>query len=127
MLSEPPISQKVALVSRVLTAIHFDQETSIAANEVDDIGADGFLSNELEPANGARTQAIPQLALSVGRLLAKPPGAAGFDQIGATHCCTLPSPGSLTRSDLSPQAGRGEPAAPTCHMRSPGNTRVLVL
>jgi len=48
---EPPISHDVALICGVLTTIDLNHKTSFAANEVDNIRADGFLPHELEPVD----------------------------------------------------------------------------
>src|SRR5215470_15263507 len=99
---EPTISRDVALIGGALTAIHFNNKVSFATNEVDDIRSDGFLPHELEPVDCTRSHTIPQLALSVGRLPAQPPGAVGLDDISPAHCLTSPSPHPLSRSRMFP-------------------------
>jgi hypothetical protein len=53
MTREPSIADGVAWIGLVLPAVHFD-ETLFAADEVNDVGADWFLSHELETAESSR-------------------------------------------------------------------------
>ena len=48
VIGQPTIPNSVAFVCCMLTPIHLDYEPLLSANEVDDVGADWLLSNELE-------------------------------------------------------------------------------
>jgi hypothetical protein len=50
MLGEPPVAHRVALVDRVLAAVDFNDEPLLATNEIDDVGSDRFLTDELVTA-----------------------------------------------------------------------------
>ncbi len=66
MHGQPSVAYRVALVSRVLTAINLDDEPLLAADEIDDVWSDGFLTNEFVPHQRTRAQAVPEAALGFG-------------------------------------------------------------
>jgi len=70
----------------VLPSIDLDNESFFAAHEVDDIGANGLLPNELESAKPSVAQREPQLRFSIGCLMAKPPLYANLLSIRAAWC-----------------------------------------
>jgi hypothetical protein len=50
----------------VLTAIDFNDYLSLAANKIDDVWPDRFLTNKFMPMQRARTQTIPKAQFGVG-------------------------------------------------------------
>jgi len=48
MVGQPSITDRVARVCRVLTAVDFDDESLLAADKVNDVGTDRFLADEFE-------------------------------------------------------------------------------
>jgi hypothetical protein len=54
MLREPPIAYRVSLVGRMLAAVDLDNEPLLAADEVHNVGSDGFLTDEFVAHQGAR-------------------------------------------------------------------------
>jgi hypothetical protein len=48
MIDEPSISYDITFISRVLTAIDFDDKPLFAAHKVNDIGTDRLLADEFE-------------------------------------------------------------------------------
>jgi len=63
MSSQPSVTDRVALVSRVLAAINLDDEPLLAADEIDDVRSDRLLTDEFVTHQGARAQAIPETQL----------------------------------------------------------------
>jgi hypothetical protein len=60
MSGQPSIANRVALVSRMLPAIHFDDEPLLATSEIDDVGPDSFLTNEFVAHQAAGAKVTPQ-------------------------------------------------------------------
>jgi hypothetical protein len=108
MVHEPLCAWRITFARRMLAAIDLDDEPSFPTNKVYDEWSNRFLAHELEPLKSAGPQPIPKKQISVSRISTKPPPLTGLDLFGTAHFGTSPSPGSLKRSDLSPQAGRGK-------------------
>jgi hypothetical protein len=53
-------------VRRVLATVQLDDQLSLAAAEVDDVWADGYLAREFRAEEAPVTQARPKAALCVG-------------------------------------------------------------
>jgi len=67
MFNEPPVSDSVSRVCSMLAAIDLDDESSLSANKVDDVGANWFLAHEFEAAEPARPEVPPQSPFCEGR------------------------------------------------------------
>jgi hypothetical protein len=61
------VAYAVALISCVLAAIDLDDETSLAANEIDDVGSNRLLADEFVSSKRAGADAIPQALFRVCR------------------------------------------------------------
>jgi hypothetical protein len=57
-------------------AVDFDREVSGVTVEVEDVGADGMLTPEVQPFKAMRPKGSPQEALRQGHFLAEAPGAS---------------------------------------------------
>jgi hypothetical protein len=104
------VTHRVALIRRVLAAVDLDDQSPLAAGEIGHVGSDWILANELGAAELPRAQAVPQSSLDIGRVVAKPTGAAGLCRVCVTHCAYLRRSDSRRRPltpTLSPHAGRG--------------------
>jgi len=55
MIDQPPITDEITFVCRVLAAINFDDKPLFAANKVNDIGADRLLADEFKFAEPSRS------------------------------------------------------------------------
>jgi hypothetical protein len=69
----------------MLTATDLDDETSLAANKIHNIGSDWLLPHELEAAELARAKMPPQQLLRGGGVLSKPSRQPGFRSLCAAH------------------------------------------
>ena len=58
--TQPAVAPLVFAAFRVLTAVEFDNQTPLAANEVDVISIDGLLADEFEAAKLPVAEASPQ-------------------------------------------------------------------
>jgi hypothetical protein len=68
------------LVGRMSRAIDLDDKLLLSANEVGEIGPDGLLPNEFEPGESAVPKSPPELAFSLGLVLAQLASSARFVQ-----------------------------------------------
>jgi hypothetical protein len=92
VIDKPFVVNRVAPVVRVLATINFNNETKFTANEVDRIGTDRLLPNELEAIEPSRPKSIPQRGFRVSGNFAQASGAPGFDLISFAHDETPPHP-----------------------------------
>jgi hypothetical protein len=76
----------------VLATINFDDETKFTANEVDRIGTDRLLPNELEAIEPSRPKSIPHRGFRVSSSFAQASGAPGFNLISFADGETPPHP-----------------------------------
>jgi hypothetical protein len=95
-------SGRVAL-NRMLAAINFDNQASLGTQKVNDISIDLHLATESKTRELAITKDAPQIALGVGRILAKRSCFAGQMM---WSCQNAPSP-RRCRADPLPQRGEG--------------------
>jgi hypothetical protein len=91
VIDKPFVANRVAPVVCVLATINFNDETKFAANEVNRIGTDRLLPNELEAIEPSRPKSIPQCGFRVSDSIAQASGAPGFDLIGFAHGETPPT------------------------------------
>jgi hypothetical protein len=92
MIDEPFVAHLVALAVSVLTAIELDDQPFFATDEVDNVGPDRLLTDELVSVDGARTQTVPEAALHIGGVLPEQTGAFGLEIVRAAHAATPPHP-----------------------------------
>jgi hypothetical protein len=59
VLSQPSVANSILLVVRMLATIDLDNESRFPADEIDDVGADRLLANELAAFDRSGTQSIP--------------------------------------------------------------------
>src|SRR5262249_395644 len=52
MVRKPPVTDSIAFILAVLSAVHLDDETALAADEIDEIWPDRFLTHELASVDG---------------------------------------------------------------------------
>jgi hypothetical protein len=48
MIDKPLITDGIALIRGMLTTIDLDDQSLLTANEIDNVGPDGFLTHKLE-------------------------------------------------------------------------------
>jgi hypothetical protein len=85
MRDQPLVAKAISQTVRMLTTIHFDDQMSFAANQVNNIGADGLLPNKFMPIQRPRTETMPQRIFGVSRIAPQPSGAGSFDFVGLAH------------------------------------------
>jgi hypothetical protein len=105
VLGEPFVANHILRVVSVLAAVDFNDQTRVAAYEIDGVRANRFLSDELVPVQPARSQAIPKRAFGIGRGLPEPPRAFGLNFFGTAQALSPPHP---PRSARRPLPARGE-------------------
>jgi hypothetical protein len=69
------------IVGRMRRTVDFHDKFFLSADKVGEIGPDGLLPNELEPAEKAVSKSPPKLAFSLGLVLAQLAGSARFVQV----------------------------------------------
>jgi len=112
--SKPFIADWVKPACRMLSAIHFDDQSTFAANEIHDVTSYRLLPNKLESTKLTSAQFIPQQQFSARGDMTQLSRVIRFAFVGASHGGDSPSPDTRksARADLSPQAGRGKGAKP---------------
>ena len=105
VVGRPLVANRVTRIVGVLSTIDLDDQTRLAANEIDSVRSDRLLSNELVSAKPPRSEAIPELALGIGRILPKAPCALGLDLSCTTQVASPPHPPRFARRPLP---ARGE-------------------
>ena len=100
-LCEPLITRGIALIFRVLAAIHLDHKPFLSTNKVDEIGPDGFLTHEFEASKRSGAKVSPQLCSACVESLR----SRLANRVFVTFAPRMRR-GPLTPT-LSPQAGRG--------------------
>ena len=76
---QPTVSESISSALQMLTAIDFEDNSSIETDEIYDIGADWDLAPELA-AQGLLTQVAPEKALGVGHFSSELTGVRGEDR-----------------------------------------------
>jgi hypothetical protein len=99
------VANHIARVVRVLSPIHLNNETTFAADKIDYVRTDRFLTNELVTVERARPESTPQSCLRVGGVPSQAPGTPGFDFVSLSHVETPPHP---ARVAPRPLPARGE-------------------
>src|SRR5712692_4111178 len=84
------IAHAITWIIGVLPSIDFNDESLFSTHEIDHVGRDRFLPDELEPAEPSVTQCKPQLRFSIGGLAPKASFQAHFAAFGSTHGARLP-------------------------------------
>jgi hypothetical protein len=82
-IAQEPFSRTIAttfVVGRMCRAVDLNHEFFLSANEVGEIGPDGLLPNELEPAEKTVSKPPPKLTLGLGLVLAQFASSARFVQ-----------------------------------------------
>jgi len=92
VVCKPFVANRVARVVRVLPPINFNDETTFTANQVDRIGTNRLLPNELAAIEPARSKSVPKCCFRVGGGFAQPSGSPGFDLISFSHVEASPHP-----------------------------------
>ncbi len=60
VFAQPAVAHDVFCVALMLPAVKFNDQSLLAAEEIDNVTAERFLPNEFMAVNGARTHAIPE-------------------------------------------------------------------
>ena len=92
VISKPFVTNCIARIIRMLSAIDLDNQTAFAANEIDNVGTDRVLPNKLISVQPARAQPEPERGFGVRGDLPKTSGALSFDLISSSHAATPPHP-----------------------------------
>ena len=82
-IAQEPFSRTIPttfVVGRMCRAVDLNHEFFPSANEVREIGPDGLLPNELEPAEKTVSKSPPKLTLGLGLVLAQLASSARFVQ-----------------------------------------------
>jgi hypothetical protein len=108
--SEPSVSCDVPNIRLMLSAIDFDNKTSFATYEVDNVRPDGFLPHELKSEQAASANVVPQTQFCVRRIFAKPARTAGSG-VRSSHRKYAPHPARSARRPLPASGERLTPRA----------------
>jgi len=106
-VSQPFVSNGVALIIGMLTTVHLDNEATFASDEADCVRTNRFLPDELVATQPAGTEPIPKRPFGIRRGAAQVPGAFGLRLISTAHAETPPHPKFAARISTSPRK-RGE-------------------
>ena len=60
MIAKPLVTNGVAFARRVLSAVDFNNQALLPADQIDDVRTNGFLTHELHSAKGAGSDTVPQ-------------------------------------------------------------------
>lgn len=90
----------------MLTSINLNNKSSLTTYKVATIGTDGLLSDELAIRDLPIAQFAPKRAFRIGLL--HPEYSSNPDCFAIWSSHALPLTRIVSRSDLSPQAGRGK-------------------
>ena len=105
VIDKPFVANDVARVIGVLPAIHLNDETAFTADQVDRVGTDRLLTNELEIVEPSRTELIPESCLCAGGVSSQAPGTSGFIFIGRPY---VENPSHPDCFAIRPHPARGE-------------------
>jgi hypothetical protein len=109
VIDKPLIPGYVARVIGVLASIHLNNETAIAAHQINCVRTDRRLPDELITVDAARSQPIPKSLLRIGSGSSQASGALGFDFISSSLAETPPHPDCFA---IRPLPARGERLSP---------------
>jgi hypothetical protein len=110
MVSEPFVSNSVATIARMLTAVDFHDQAAFAAHEVYRVRSDWLLSNEFVSIQPARSQTMPKLPFRIRRRASQAPRTFSPEFVSTAHAETPPHPSRTGRCSASPSARRPLPA-----------------
>jgi hypothetical protein len=92
VIHKPFVADRITPIIRMLPAIDLDNETTIAANQIDRVRTDRLLPDELVAVQRARPGSAPQGVLGIGRIATQTSGTFGFRFISLAHVATPPHP-----------------------------------
>jgi hypothetical protein len=113
VVDKPFVTNRIARVIRVLPSVDLNNEATITANKIDDIGTDRILPDELVSIQPARPQPMPERRFGIRSGLPQTPGASCFHFVRRPHAATLPHPDCTGRclriaGAIRPLPARGE-------------------
>jgi hypothetical protein len=92
VIGKPFVTNGVARIVRMLSAIDLNNETAFAANKVDRVRTDRFLANKFMAGKTARPQPVPKRFFGFGCGAPQASGALSFDLVSGSHAATPPHP-----------------------------------
>jgi hypothetical protein len=109
VIFEPFVANRVARIVGMLSAINFNNETTLAADQVDRIGSDRLLADELVTIERPRPESISQSGFGFRGIPSQSSGAFGLKLSCVAHVATPPHP---ARFACRPLPARGERLSP---------------
>lgn len=97
---KPRIARRIARTSGMLSAIDFNDQTTLAADKVNGVRADRLLANEFPAVDDTRPQPLPKRQFGVRRIAAQSSRARGRFLVGSTHVEAPPHPARDARRPL---------------------------
>jgi hypothetical protein len=91
-ISKPFVTNEIARVVRVPPSIYLNNQTTYAADKVDRVRTDRFLTNKFMALETARSQPVPKCFLGFGCGAPQASGALSFDLISSSQADTPPHP-----------------------------------
>ncbi len=88
----PVIVIGIPRVVSVLASVDLNYETVLAANQINRVWTDGFLSNELVTVQATRPKPMPKSGFRISGFAPQTPGTRGLFLIGRAHAETPPHP-----------------------------------
>ena len=109
VVGKPFVANHVARVIGVLATVYLNNETTLAADKINCVGANRLLPNELVTIEPARPQSVPQSRFGFRGNSSQASGALGFDLVSCAHVEAPPHPDC---SAIRPLPASGERLAP---------------
>jgi hypothetical protein len=105
MLSEPFVANYISQTIGMLSAVDLNNQTRLAADEIDSVGSDWLLPDKLMSAEPTRSQSVPKCVFGTSRISTQPPRAISFNLFGTAQVASPPHPACFARRPLP---ARGE-------------------
>jgi len=105
VLSKPFVANRVSLAPRVLSTVHLNHKAAFPTDEINSVGSDRLLSDELTPIQSAGAKPVPEHRFRVRGRASQASRTFGLELIGTAHAEAPPHPSRFARRPLP---ARGE-------------------
>jgi hypothetical protein len=99
-LGEPSVPCTVTSAIRMLPAVHFNNQSALAADKINRVWSDRLLSDKLVAAQPSTAKAIPECRFRIRRSASQMSRPFGLELIGTAHAETPPHPSRFARRPL---------------------------
>lgn len=108
MINQPCVTHDIARVVGVLPTVDLNNKSRLATDEIDRVGTDRLLPNELITVEASRPELVPQRIFSISGCPSKLSRARRVLFSGFTQFAMPPHPASSLRDDSRPLPASGE-------------------